>query len=203
MRVLVPYRVEEPKTRLAPMLETRERRELSRLMLTDVLTAIREAGYEPSVLSTAPLPIQDEVTIDERPLTVAVNGQLEAASDVNTAVVMADLALATPESLSRLLTMDGDVVLAPGRGGGTNALVSRHPRFRVDYHGASYRDHMEICDEIGADTREIDSYRLSTDIDASDDLGELLLHGNGRAADWLDTRFELSLSNGRVGVERQ
>jgi 2-phospho-L-lactate guanylyltransferase len=202
MRVLVPYRVEEPKTRLAPMLNLQERCELSRLMLTDVLTAIQAAGYEPTVLSTAPLSIQDEVIVDERPLTVAVNGQL-SDSDEDTAVVMADLALATSEALLRLLTRDGGVVIAPGRGGGTNALVSRHPRFRVDYHGASYRDHVEICDEIGADTGVIDSYRLSTDIDASDDLGELLLHGDGRAADWLDARFELSLSNGRVGVERQ
>lgn len=202
MRVLVPYRVSEPKTRLAPMLDTQERRELSRLMLTDVLTVVREAGYEPTVLSTAPLSIQAEVSIDERPLTVAVNGQLSEL-DQDTAVVMADLALSTPEALSRLLTMDGDVVIAPGRGGGTNALVSRSPRFRVDYHGASYRDHVEICDDIGADMRVLDSYRLSTDIDTSDDLAELLLHGNGRAADWLDTRFELSLSNGRVGVERQ
>lgn len=202
MRVLVPYRVEEPKTRLAPMLNLQERRELSRLMLTDVLTAIREAGYEPTVLSTAPLSIRDEVIIDERPLTVAVNGQL-SDSDQNTAVVMADLALSTPKALSRLLAMDGDVVIAPGRGGGTNALVSRHSRFRVDYHGASYRDHVEICNDIGADMQVVDSYRLSTDIDASDDLAELLLHGDGGAADWLNTRFELSLSNGRVGVERQ
>jgi 2-phospho-L-lactate guanylyltransferase len=199
MRVLVPYRVEEPKTRLAPVLDTRERSELSRLMLGDVLTVVREAGYEPTVLSTASLDIRDEVRIDERPLTAAVNGHLEPS----TTVVMADLALATPEALSRLFETDDDVVLAPGRGGGTNALVSRHPQFRVDYHGASYRDHMAVCDEIGADTRMIDSYRLSTDIDETDDLAELLLHGNGRAADWLDARFELSLSNGRVGIERQ
>jgi 2-phospho-L-lactate guanylyltransferase len=198
MRVLVPYRVDEPKTRLAPMLDTQERRELSRLMLMDVLTAIREAGYEPTVLSTASLAVR-EVIIDERPLTAAVNEYLEPS----TAVVMADLALATPESLSQLLETDSDVVLAPGRGGGTNALVSRHPQFRVDYHGASYRDHMAVCDEIGADTRMIDSYRLSTDIDETDDLVELLLHGNGRASDWLDSRFELSLSNGRVGIERR
>jgi 2-phospho-L-lactate guanylyltransferase len=205
MRVLVPYRVEEPKTRLAPMLDLRERRELSRLMLVDVLTAIREAGYEPTVLSTAPLSIREEVVVDDRPLTAAVNGHLESDSDrdTNTAIVMADLALVTSEVLSRLLEADGDVVLAPGRGGGTNALVTRHPQFRVDYHGASYRDHRAVCDEIGASTRVIDSHRLSTDIDETDDLGELLLHGDGRAADWLDTRFELSVSNGRVGVERQ
>lgn len=199
MRVLVPYRAEEPKTRLAPVLDIEERRELSRLMLADVLTVIGTVGYEPIVLSTASLPIEHEIVIDERPLTAAVNEHLEP----NMAVVMADLALVTPEALSRLLETDGEVVLAPGRGGGTNALVSRHPLFRVDYHGASYRDHTMICRDIGADARTVDSYRLGTDIDEPDDLGELLLHGQGMATDWLDARFELSLSNGRVGVERQ
>jgi 2-phospho-L-lactate guanylyltransferase len=199
MRVLVPYRAEEPKTRLAPVLDSEERCKLSRLMLTDVLTVLKEIGYEPTVLSTSSVPINYEIVIDERPLSVAVNGHLEPG----TAIVMADLALATPEALSRLLETDGDVVLAPGRGGGTNALVCRHPQFRVDYHGASYRDHTMICEEIGADVQEVDSYRLSTDIDEPDDLGELLLHGRGVASDWLDARFELSLSNGRVGIERR
>lgn len=196
MRVLVPYRVDEPKTRLASVLDRAERREFSRHMLTDVLGTIQEAGYHPTVLSTEPLPVKS--VVDERPLTVAVNSHLEPG----TAVVMADLALITPDALSRLLAPDADVVLVPGRGGGTNAIVAHHPRFRVDYHGLSYRDHVTICEEIGADVRTIDSYRLGTDIDEPDDLAEVLLHGNGTATDWLDERFELSISNGRVGVER-
>lgn len=196
MQVLVPYRVDEPKTRLAPVLDDEERREFSRLMLGDVLAAVRNAGYDPTVLSTAPLSGVD--CVDERPLTVAVNSHLEP----NTAVVMADLALVTPSVLEKLFETNEDVVLAPGRGGGTNAIVARHPQFRVDYHGASYRDHVEICEAIGASVRTIDSYRLGTDIDEPADLAEVLLHGDGRAADWLGERFELSSANGRTGVKR-
>lgn len=204
MRVLVPYRVDEPKTRLAPVLDDEERREFSRLMLTDVLGAIREAGYTPTVLSTAslpdstvPIPVEGYI-VDDRPLTAAVNAHLEP----ETAVVMADLALATPAAISELLSVDDGVGLAPGRGGGTNAIVTHHPRFQVDYHGASYRDHVTICEQIGADARTIDSFCLSADIDEPDDLTEVLLHGTGAAADWLTERFELCASNGRVGVER-
>ncbi|RRJ33473.1 2-phospho-L-lactate guanylyltransferase [Halocatena pleomorpha] len=198
-RVLVPYRVAEPKTRLAPVLDANERRELSRHMLDDVLSAVRAAGYDPTVLSTAPLS-EKECLVDDRPLTTAVNAHLRP----ETAVVMADLALTTPAVISRLLETPGDVVVAPGRGGGTNALVARHPDFRVDYHGASYRDHLDRCETIGASVRTIDSYRLGTDIDEPVDLPELLIHGTGTAADWVDDRFTVctDTETGRIGVER-
>lgn len=197
-RVLVPYCVEEPKTRLAPVLSLDERRELSRCMLDDVLSAVREAGYEPTVLSTAPLSDVDAI-VDERPLTEAVNAHLQPGQGV----VMADLALATPTAVARLIESSGDVVLAPGRGGGTNALLTRHPAFRVDYHGASYRDHLNRCRAIGASVKTIDSYTLGTDIDEPDDLVELLLHGTGTATDWLTDRFVLDTdTDRRVGVER-
>lgn len=202
MDVLVPFRAQEPKTRLGAVLDATEREEFARLMLADVLEAVTKAGYEPSVLSTARLAaLADEhpVIVDERPLTEAVNAHL----DPPTAVVMADLALATPASLSRLFAADGDVVLVPGRGGGTNALVARHRQFRVDYHGASYRDHQTRCESIGADVGRVDSYRLSTDVDEPSDLPEVLLHGRGKATDWLDARFDISVSNGRVDLTRR
>lgn len=116
---------------------------------------------------------------------------------------MADLALITPTAVTRLLETPGDVTFAPGRGGGTNAVFTRHSDFRVDYHGASYNDHLTHCEAIGASVRTIDSYRLGTDIDEPTDLPELLLHGTGVAADWLGDRFTLCTDDtGRVGVER-
>jgi 2-phospho-L-lactate guanylyltransferase len=97
----------------------------------------------------------------------------------------------------------GDVVATPGRGGGTNALVVRDPAFRVDYHGASIRDHRRIADEAGLDYREVDSMRLSTDVDEPADLAEVLLHGRGDSADWLRAAgVSLSVDDGRVGVRR-
>lgn len=236
MRVVVPFGVREPVTRLDSVLSTTERRAFAQRMLSDVLAAIRAAGGEPELLADAPvngaasrdenddasrhesdhasrsksatpaidadeLPDDVPVTVDDRSLTVAVNGVLTTASEP-IAVVMSDLALATPRAIDRLWD-GGDVVIAPGRGGGTNALVVDHPEFRVDYHGASYLDHLRTAREIGATVREVDSMRLATDVDEPDDLAELLLHGDGAAADWLrDAGFELDVSGGRVGVTR-
>jgi 2-phospho-L-lactate guanylyltransferase len=171
-------------------------------MLADVLATVCEAGHEPTVLSNEAIRVDAPVTVDEQALTPAINDALSASPDP-VAIVMADLALATPRAVHRLCDGPGDVVVAPGRGGGTNALVVRHADFRVDYHGASYLDHLRIAQRLGATVREVDSARLGTDVDERADLAELLIHGDGNSRDWLvDAGFELDVTDGRVGVAR-
>lgn len=211
MRVVVPFAVETPKTRLGDVLDADERADFAAAMLADVLAAIRATGNEPAVLATAPVEVDAPVSVDDRALTEAVNAAL-AATDGPVAVVVADLAIATPAALERLFTAGGDgggdgstadVAIAPGRAGGTNGLVVRHPDFRVDYHGASYLDHRRIADSIGAEVAVVDSHRLATDVDTRADLVEVLLHGEGRALEWLeDAGFELAVEGGRVDVRR-
>lgn len=203
MRVLVPFDAETPKTRLSSLLTPGERLDLARAMLRDVLDMLATCGYEPTVLATGPVDVDAPVTVDDRPLTPAVNAVL-AGADGPVAVVMGDLALATPAALDRLFTSDAGVVLAPGLGGGTNAILTRHSEFRVDYHGASFRDHREAAAGLDVEVAVVDSFRLSLDVDDPDDLVEVLLHSEGRAATWLcDAGVELSAAEGRVTVTRE
>lgn len=206
MRVVVPVGPHQPKTRLGDVLAPDERVAFTEAMLADVLGAIRGAGRDPEVLSTAPIEVDAPVTVDDRALTPAVNAVLaEAKTEAGEplAVVMADLPLATPESLTTLFETPGDVVLAPGRGGGTNAFVTRHPEFQVDYHGGSFLKHRRAAAELGS-VGIVDSHRLATDIDERADLVELLIHGEGAAADWLrGAGFALDRSTGRVAVQRR
>ncbi|WP_336364452.1 2-phospho-L-lactate guanylyltransferase [Halalkalicoccus salilacus] len=200
MRVVVPVAAERPKTRLADVLNGEERVAFAMAMLEDVLRAVREAGSDPEVLATAPVEVDAPVTVDERPLTTAVNAAL--GEDVPIAVVMADLPLATPGALEELFEMPGDVAIAPGRGGGTNALVVRHSDFRVDYHGGSFLKHRDSAAGLGS-FGIVDSHRLATDIDERSDLVELLIHGEGTAVDWLrDAGFSLVLRESRLAVTR-
>ncbi|SDQ26644.1 2-phospho-L-lactate guanylyltransferase [Natronobacterium texcoconense] len=227
MQVVVPFAAESPKTRLESVLSPEERATFARAMLVDVLEAIIETGYEPTVASTAPLSLESgfdladdtvdldssaatlsdagvAVEVDDRPLTDAVNARFEATEEP-VAVVMADLALATPEALEDLFARTADVAVAPGLGGGTNALVVSHPEFRVDYHGASYLDHCRIAREVGASLETVDSFRLATDIDEPADLVEPLVHGSEHkhAPSYLrDLGFELETTDGRVDVAR-
>lgn len=232
MEVLVPFSTDRPKSRLSDVLSPSERESFARSMLADVLRAVIDAGGSPHLLTTADLDVPIEadtsadsphpadgpnpadaspsadvpVTVDARPLTTAVNAALDRHEPTGAepvGVVMADLALATPETLGRLFGADADVAIAPGRGGGTNALVVRDPAFRVDYHGASYLDHLRIAEEIDASVAVVDSHRLATDVDERSDLAELLIHGDGEATAWLrDAGVGLDATNGRVGVDR-
>lgn len=234
MEVVVPFSTDGPKSRLSPVLSAAERSELARAMLDDVLAAVAATGNDPRVLATGALDADPgfPVDVDDRPLTDAVNAALDArlgagtasggdpdlsdgdgdasdddrtASTSSVAVVMADLALATPDALDRLFAarQRADVALAPGRGGGTNAFVAAHPAFRVDYHGTSYLDHRRIAAAAGASVATVDSHRLATDIDEPADLAEVLIHGEGRACDWLrDAGFALDASGGRVAATR-
>lgn len=202
MRVLVPFDAAEPKTRLAEALDPDERATLAHRLLGDVLGTVSDAGHEPVVLATAAVDVDAPVRTDERPLTPAVDDAL-ADAPLPAGVVMADLGLATPGSVERLVGTAGDVAIAPGRGGGTNALVVRDPAFHVDFHGASVRDHRRIAAEAGLTVETVDSYRLGTDVDERADLAELALHGEGAAADWVRERFAVAAEDGRVTVARR
>ena len=203
MRVIVPYAPHKPKTRLANTLSVNERMEFADAMLADVLATVRATNHKPEVLATAPIKAEATVIVDDRSLTTAVNAVLAESEEIVT-VVMADLALATPDTLERLFETNGEVVLAPGRRGGTNALVARHPEFRVDYHGTSYLDHLEIAREVGAEVGVVDSHRLATDVDEREDLAEVLIHGSGESYEWLKSSgFSLSADGGRVNVVRE
>ena len=204
MHVVVPFSTDRPKTRLADVLTPAERRDFSAAMLSDVLDALDSVprDLDVTVLATGPAETVDaRVEVDDRALTPAVNARLDSTP---TAVVMADLALATPDALADLLDSTADLAVAAGLGGGTNAFLSRDSAFRVDYHGASYRDHLEIARQEGLSVREVDSRLLAVDIDEPEDLAEILLHGDGAARDWLvDAGVELDVGGGRVEAVRE
>jgi 2-phospho-L-lactate guanylyltransferase len=202
MDVLVPFDAHDPKTRLSSVLDATERRAFARAMLSDVIEVLRQAGHQPKLLSTAPLDCPCPVTVDDRPLTEAVNAVL-AGQQGQLAIVMADLALLTTAAVQRLCDPDADVVLAPGRGGGTNAVVVRHPDFRVDYHGVSFRDHCERARACDATLSTVDSFRIAADIDEPPDLVDLLVYGDGQAREWLETAgFEVVERDGQPTARR-
>ena len=200
MRTVVPFDPRNPNSRLSPVLDADQRREFAAAMLADVLDAVREAGGDPLVLATAPVDVDASVSVDDRALSEAVQDEIDAGLPV--AVVMADLALATPEAVSRLFDAGGDVALAPGTAGGTNGLVVREPGFSVDYHGASFRDHRAAAERAGLDVAVVDSFRLAVDVDDEADLVDVLVHGDGRARDWLaDAGFAVAVRDGEPVVE--
>ncbi len=201
---LIPFKPANPKTRLSCVLDLEERIQFARLMLADVVRAVRGVGCQPRIIST------DEYSCSIAVVDVIPGGLNETLNDIlattdgEVLIIMSDLPLSTPEALRRLTSTEQDMAIVPGRGGGTNVIyLSRGSDFRVHYYGSSFQKHMKIAEERGLSCEVIDSFRLSTDVDEKEDLAELLIHGQGKSREYLENLgFSISIEKGRVGVVR-
>ena len=202
--VVIPYKPIQPKTRLSCILTDEEREDFAFMMLRDVVNAVKNAGRSPLILATAPVELDDvPVRILEEGLNETINGFCEG-NDEPLAIVMADLALADRSAILTLLTSGGDLAIAPGRGGGTNAIYVRSAKmFQAQYYGMSYEKHVRYGTDAGLMVKIIDSFRLYCDIDEQDDLIEVFIHNTGYSREWLISHgFEIAMKKSRIGVKR-
>jgi 2-phospho-L-lactate guanylyltransferase len=198
MRAVIPFKKENAKTRLSEILSENQRQELALEMLLDVISALEASGKfnEIEILNSSissimntDFPANVNVLISEKGLNEALNEYLDKLASHNMGevlIIMADMPLVTKKQIQELTRLTADLVIAPGSGGGTNALLIRKPdKFHVDYYGTSFLDHLRIAEEAGLSVDIFDSFLMSTDIDEPRDLVELLIHGKGRAAQYL------------------
>lgn len=206
----MPFKQSDAKSRLAPVLTPEERRLLAFTMLRDVLAVV--SGYgEITVLSKPGLKKEElgvDVAISQSNLELneALNAFIDShakhgwPSDI--LIVMADLALLTRDVVEGILDCDGDVVLCPGRGGGTNMVLTRSPRFRTCYRGLSFPKHCAQAKRLGLRLNIFESFRAGCDIDEPGDLAEVVLHGRGDAPLMLKKMgFELA-KEGKAELKR-
>jgi len=179
-------------------------------MLRDVLRTVSGIG-KVTILSRPGLDIMDvgydvEILESELDLNDALNELIADAARLgwpgDILIVMADLALLTQNDVAGILGCRGDVVLCPGRGGGTNMILIRAPEFRTCYQGLSFPKHLDYARQTGLKAEEFESFRAGCDIDEPQDLAEVLLHSDGEAKKALEMMgFYLSQS-GRSIIER-
>jgi len=178
MRVIIPFKLKNPKSRLASILSLDERMNLAKFMLMDVIDVVSK--FTDDILVLVPpnteLDLDVEIEEDSRDLDSAINARIEK----NVAIIMSDLPLLNVKTLERFFSSKGDVVLAPGRKGGTNMILIRDERFRVSYHYGSFFKHISIAEKLGLNVEIFDSFYASIDIDDESDLLELLMHGKGK-----------------------
>jgi 2-phospho-L-lactate guanylyltransferase len=205
MKAVIPYKKSRAKSRLSPVLSQEEREELVELMLNQVIYSVKEAGIETiDILSPSMLGLENikgsRVFLDKKDLNGALNSYLEH-SEEPVLIVMADLPLLSPDHVKEITSTKKDICIVPGKGGGTNILFIRDPSiYRVRYYGSSFLTHCSIAAESGQSVEVYDSFLASTDIDEPEDLVELLIHGRGTAKDYINRKFRLEISRGRVGL---
>lgn len=210
VRILVPFKLKGAKSRLSPILSPDERALLAISMLKDVLDAVSSACaggatilFKPGNTSLRRQGIRADVRESGLELNEAINSFLEEWADMgwpsDVLITMSDLALLSPEEIRGVLGTEGDVVLSPGRGGGTNLILIRDPGFRTCYQGLSFPKHIDFCRRAGLSVGIYASYFTGCDIDEPEDLAEILIHGCGRSKEVLiKMGFALSES-GRAG----
>jgi len=192
MKAIIPFKKKNAKSRLSPLLSQSERARFAECMLEDVIRALKDSVVD-----------EYEVLTDGS-LNEAINGAIRRIQEP-TLVIMPDLPLIQPRHINEIVGADAEVVIAPGKGGGTNALFLREPsRFRVDYCQASFLNHLGIARDAGMPVYIYDSFFVSTDMDEPEDLVELLIHGKGAAALYLrEIGVTLEFDQGRAHVKRE
>lgn len=204
VKAIIPFKPIDPKTRLSSVLTKEEREEFAGTMLGDVISAVKSCGCSVTILATSEYKFEGVmVSVKDEGLNESVNAQLKN-SKTPVLIIMSDLPLADKNSLTRLLSTEKDIGIVPGLGGGTNLIFVKYPeKYHVEYYGYSFAKHLKAAEDAGLSVEIIDSMRLSTDVDEPSDLAELLIHGKGKAREWLLSHgFELLVENGRLKVKR-
>ena len=164
------------------------------------------AGLDPLVLSTHPY---DCPGAEVRVAPVGLSEALNALLPTLDGPVLRDHGRPAPRHARRgpaaRRRSPPTIAIAPGRGGGTNAIHIRDTaRFHVDYYGISVAKHLAIAAAAGLSVEVVDSFRLYLDLDEEEDLVDLLIHGDGQARACLESLgIALSATRGRVCLERR
>lgn len=212
MHCVVPFKSSGCKTRLSSALSGEQRWQLAVAMLRDVLRTLRSIGMvtvlaRPGMREDIIADLDATLRFSELELGDALNGFIDentaAGWPADILIVMADLPLIREEDVLEMIRTPGGVVLAPGRGGGTNMILIRDSRFRTRYKGLSFAKHKREAEELGIEAGYCYSYRAGCDIDEPGDLIEILLHTNGESRALLE-RFGLRIleSEGRARLNQ-
>ncbi|MDD3985542.1 MAG: 2-phospho-L-lactate guanylyltransferase [Methanobacterium sp.] len=181
-------RFKNAKTRLSPTLTALERENLLKSMLKDVIGILKEK-INVVVISS------DEEVLDyvndmgvislnekgETDLNGALMQGIEYCSDFSDQILIvpSDIPLIKSEHLDYIIKMGEkyDLVIAPAKGGGTNALLCPVKNMEMKFGDCSFFEHINLAKTYKWTYNIYDSFYMSLDVNTAEDLGEIMLHG--------------------------
>ncbi len=181
------------KTRLSPKLSVIERENLLKAMLKDVITALDGIVDKIVVVSSDHDVLYYVEDFNVQPLQevgdTGLNGGLAQAMKYcsnhcdNVLIIPSDVPLIKNIQINDILEKgnEHDVVIAPAKGGGTNALLCPTD-FKTKFGDYSFFEHIKEAKNNGLSYFIFDSFYLSLDVNTGEDLGEIILHGKGTEA---------------------
>jgi 2-phospho-L-lactate guanylyltransferase len=182
-------RFKHAKTRLSPTLTPLERENLLKSMFKDVIGVLKQKVDDIVVISSDEDVLNYVNSMDVTSLkekgTTDLNGALMQAVEwcskrsEQVLIVPSDVPLMKAEHVEKIIQMgeSADLVIAPAKGGGTNALLCPVKGMEMKFGDCSFFEHIKEAELKNWPYAVFDSFYMSLDVNTAEDLGEIMLHG--------------------------
>ncbi len=213
LAIIPVSRFSHAKTRLSPTLNSNERENLLKSMLKDVIKVLRNTVDDVLVISSDKDVLKfvknlNVLILDEEgdeglndALKQAMNWCSKYSSRV--LIIPSDVPLIRVNHVEEILKLGEqvEVVIAPAKGGGTNALLCPTRGMEMKFGDCSFFEHLKEAENNRFSWSIYDSFYLSLDVNTAEDLGEIIIHGKGTEARNFLKGLELKVYSNH-GVER-
>lgn len=190
------------KTRLSLFLSPEERENLLKAMLKDIANALKPIVDKIIIISK-----DDEVLTYARELELTTlieedhektkNLKASDNSGLNLALKQAmkwsrtktrkviilpsDIPLIGKTNIKLLIDQAKklDFIIVPSKGGGTNTLITKPLAIDMKFGEFSFKKHIEEAEKKKLNPMIHDSFYMALDVNTTEDLGEIMIHGNG------------------------
>jgi len=193
------------KTRLSPFLDLKERENLLKAMLKDVTKTLKSVVDEVIIVSADKevLEYANELEV----LTLVENEGLNLNTAIEQAmdwcrhktkkvfIAPSDIPLISKANIDSLVESSKslDFVIIPSKGGGTNGLIIKPLSIDMKFGDFSFKNHINEASKNGFEVVIYDSFYMSLDVNTTEDLGEIMIHGSES-----ETQFYLKSLNMEV-----
>ena len=179
------------KTRLSPFLELKERENLLKAMLKDVTETLKPVVDEMIIISADKdvleyaneLEVQTLIENEGLNLNTAIEQAMDWCMEKTKKVfiIPSDIPLISKTNIESMIESSKplDFVIVPSKGGGTNGLIIKPSSINMKFGDFSFKNHINEANKNGFDVVIYDSFYMSLDVNTTEDLGEIMIHGSG------------------------
>lgn len=190
------------KTRLSPFLSPEEREKLLKAMLKDITIALKPVTDKIIIISKDEdvLAYAEELELttiieednpktknlkasDNSGLNIALKQAMKwSRTKVRKVIILpSDIPLIGKTNIKLLINQAKklDFIIVPSKGGGTNTLITKPLAIDMKFGEFSFQKHIDEATKKKLNPMIHDSFYMALDVNTTEDLGEIMIHGNG------------------------
>lgn len=192
MYAIIPVsKFSNAKTRLSPFLKLEEREQLLKAMLKDVTKTLKDVVDEVVIISADKDVLEYANKLEVLTLVenegLNLNTAIEQAMDwcrhktKKVYIVPSDIPLISKTNIDALVESAKliDFIIVPSKGGGTNGLMIKPQSIDMKFGEFSFKNHVKEANKNKFEPVIYDSFYMSLDVNTTEDLGEIMIHGSG------------------------